>query len=74
MFKDFIYYLEKLYVIIAIYIQIVKRQRQIVLKDYIYNMAKRCGKSFFILYIYDMAKDIGKSSEIQTYNYRQLQM
>lgn len=56
MFKDFIYYLEKLYVIIAIYIQIGKKTRQIILNDYIYRLAKRCGKS----------------SEIQTHNYRQL--
>lgn len=42
---------------------------------YIYKLTKRCGKSFQkIIYIYDMAKSVGKMLEIQTHNYRQLQM
>ena len=41
-------------------------------KLYIYNMAKRCGKSFFRFYIYNMAKRCGKAPEIHIDNYRQL--
>ena len=40
--------------------------------SYIYNVAKRCGKSFFRFYIYRLAKRCGKSSENQIHNYRQL--
>ena len=47
MFKDFIYYLEKLYVIIAIYIY-TNWQKTMANRFlyYIYNMAKLIGKSF----------------------------
>ena len=44
------------------------------LNIYIYTNWQNHQANHFLDYIYNVAKDSGKSSEIQTHNYRQLQM